>query len=84
MKDYYVTITSLDDVTNGAIIKTQFKSRFESLDTSFDVSMKSNEWDSIQKNSKDAESTRIQRHKSRLDEEDVYMMSFSQESRGFR
>ena len=84
MKDYYVTITSLDDVTNGAIIKTQFKSRFESLDTSFDVSMKSNEWDSIQKNSKDVESTRIQRHKSRLDEEDVYMMSFSQESRGFR
>jgi len=64
-------------------INTVNKSRFESLDTSFDVSMKSNEWDSIQKNSKDAESTRIQRHKSRLDEEDVYMMSFSQESRGF-
>jgi len=71
-------------MTSLMVIKTQFQSRFESLDTSFDVSMKSNEWDSIQKNSKDAESTRIQRHKSRLDEEDVYMMSFSQESRGFR
>ena len=52
--------------------------------------MKSHDWDvsSIQKNEKNneidnAESTRIQM-KSRAEEDDVYMNSYSHESRGFR
>ena len=65
------------------------------MDNSFDVSMASNEWGDVsaipvnpnatsimvdQSNTAVAESTRIRKHQ----EDDVYMASFSQESRGFR
>ena len=64
------------------------------MDHSFDVSMASNEWGDVSaipvnpnatsimvdQSVAVAESTRIKKHQ----EDDVYMASFSQESRGFR
>ena len=68
------------------------------MDHSFDVSMRSNEWGDVsaiqrqvgnttsvmppEEEPNMAESTRIQQLKKT--EDDVYMASFSQESRGFR
>jgi len=76
--------------------KKHFKNRavaFSSMDHSFDVSMASNEWGDVSaipvnpnatsimvdQSVAVAESTRIKKHQ----EDDVYMASFSQESRGF-